>query len=259
MSIIAQDQEQRHRAVEEIQQAVAIYQGQATLGKIINAILHEGRRPLNYFRNEIPNLRYWYKAYQDRPDKTILHRILTIGNGISDNAESLVDLFRRIDPLAARRRAKKVRVNIRDEITKSIDVFRAEMKSNGISFNITCPANLSLLAWRQDIYVIFTNLVDNSIYWLSDHACPEKRIDVIVEMEGEALKYIDYYDTGPGIDSQLIASELIFEPEFTTKPEGSGLGLPIAGEAAARIGLELRALECGAGAWFRLQPMKGEF
>ena len=43
-----------------IQQAVAIYQGQATLRlKIINVILHEGRRPLSYFRNAIPNLLFW--------------------------------------------------------------------------------------------------------------------------------------------------------------------------------------------------------
>ena len=101
MNLIAHDQEQRNRAVQEIQQAVAIYQGQATLGKIINAILHEGRRPLNYFRNEIRNMRYSYKEYQTKQDNTRLHTILTIAVGIADNAEFLVDLFRRIDPLAS--------------------------------------------------------------------------------------------------------------------------------------------------------------
>ena len=48
---------------EDIRQAVAVYQGQATLGKIINFVLHEGRRPLSYFKNQIPNLRYWYDSY----------------------------------------------------------------------------------------------------------------------------------------------------------------------------------------------------
>ena len=63
MYIIAEDQAQRNRATAHIREAVAIYQGQTTLGKIVNALLHEGRRPLNYFRNEIPNLRYWYTTY----------------------------------------------------------------------------------------------------------------------------------------------------------------------------------------------------
>ena len=51
----------------------------------------------------------------------------------------------------------------------------------------------------------------------------------------------------------MIASEVIFEPQFSTKPSGTGLGLPIAGEAAARNGLELKAFESDTGAWFRLQ------
>ena len=256
MNIIAQDQDQRSRAIQEIQQAVATYQGQATLGKIINAILHEGRRPLNYFRNEIRNIRYSYKEYQATQDKTRLHTILTIANGIAENAEFLVDLFRRVDPLAARRRSNKITINIGNEIGKSIDVFRAEIASNNITIDITCPENVTHFAWRQDIYIIFTNLIENSIYWLTQYEYTDKRIDVFVECEDGRLKYIDYRDTGPGIDPHLIASEVIFEPQFTTKPSGSGLGLPIAGEAAARIGLELSALESDTGAWFRLQAIE---
>ena len=68
------------------------------------------------------------------------------------------------------------------------------------------------------------------------------------------MEYVDYRDTGPGIEPRLIASEVIFEPEFSTKPGGHGLGLAIAGEAATRNGLELKAFESASGAYFRLQP-----
>ena len=51
---------------------------------------------------------------------------------------------------------------------------------------------------------------------------------------------------------------MIFDPEFSTKPDGMGLGLAIAGEAATRNGLELKALEHEGGAWFRLQPIKAD-
>ena len=60
IELITREAEAKNQAVDEIRQAVAVYQGQATLGKIINVILHEGRRPLNYFRNQIPNLRNRY-------------------------------------------------------------------------------------------------------------------------------------------------------------------------------------------------------
>ncbi len=48
---INEETREKNRIVDEIRQVVAIYQSQITLGKIINVLLHEARRPLSYFRN----------------------------------------------------------------------------------------------------------------------------------------------------------------------------------------------------------------
>ena len=109
------------------------------------------------------------------------------------------------------------------------------------------------LAWEQDIYAIMANLIDNSIFWLTNKEISKKEIDVVVVYE-KSLQYIDYRDTGPGIEEHHIETEVVFEPDFSTKPEGTGLGLAIAGEAAARNGLELKAFASNTGAYFRLQP-----
>ena len=61
--IIDSEQRKKNESVEEIRKKVAIYQGQVTLGKIINVILHEGRRPLNYFVNQIPNLNFYIDEF----------------------------------------------------------------------------------------------------------------------------------------------------------------------------------------------------
>ena len=128
------------------------------------------------------------------------------------------------------------------------------MKKYGISVRVTGQDDFKFLCWLQDIYAIFTNLIDNSVYWMSEQKPDKKEISVILETDDSSLVYIDYRDTGPGIDSSLIESEVIFEPQFSTKPDGTGLGLAIAGEAASRNGLELQALESDSGAYFRLQP-----
>ena len=112
--------------------------------------------------------------------------------------------------------------------------------------------------WSQDIYSIFTNLIDNSLYWMEEKRSPERKIAVDVVTVGDALLHIDYRDTGPGIEPDLIASEVIFEPQFSTKPHGTGIGLPIAGEAAARNGLELRAFESEAGGMVQTPIGSGE-
>ena len=255
LEIIGRDEEERNRVVDDIRQTVAIYQGQATLGKIINVILHEGRRPLSYFRNAIPNLRYWHKSFLKTGDGKDLDRALLIVDRVGDDAEHLVVLFGRIDPLAAGKRGPKRLLNLKKEIEGAFSVFTLDMESHNVLTSVNCPDGFMFSCWSQDIYSIFTNLIENSLYWMEEKRSPERKIAVDVVTVGDSLLHIDYRDTGPGIEPDLIASEVIFEPQFSTKPHGTGIGLPIAGEAAARNGLELRAFESEAGAWFRLQSV----
>ena len=258
MSLIERDHREKDKMINEIRETVAIYQGQATLGKIINVIIHEGRRPLSYFRNQIPSLRYWRDDYLNTKTETTLAKIVSIAKGISDNAEYLVNLFARIDPLAAGKRGPKVEIELARILADSMMVFQSQIEQRGISTTITCPPDLIYEAWGQDIYTIFTNLVDNTLYWTEASKTSNPRISIDVATDNKQLEHIDYRDNGPGIDSHLISSQIIFEPAFSTKPGGTGLGLAIAGEAAARNALELRAFESSDGAWFRLQPIYGD-
>ena len=254
IDIISREEEDKNKIAAEIRQAVAIYQGQATLGKIINVILHEGRRPLSYFRNQIPNLQYWYKSFRKTENLENLEKSLSIVEGIGMNAEFFVNLFNKLDPLAAGKRSRKEPLALKKEIENVLDVFEQEMKSQKVIAEITGSDDFRFFSWRQDVNAIFTNLVDNSLYWMSEKKTPKRKIIIELATDRDSLLHVDYHDTGPGIEPDHIASEVIFEPEFTTKPSGTGLGLAIAGEAAVRNGLELKAYESELGAWFRLQP-----
>ena len=238
----------------EIQQAFRVCQGQATLGKIINVIVHEGRQPLSYFRNCIPHFRYWYESYQKTKDLEKLQRVLSIAGDIEENMEFFVKLFRKLDPLSAGKRSVKKTLELKKTIRNTLAVFENEMKSAGVSAEVIGADSFKLSAWSQDIYTIFTNLIDNSLYWMSQKSGPTRHITIEILTDEDSLSHIDYRDTGPGIEPNLIESEVIFEPQFSTKPEGTGLGLAIASEAAERNGLELKAFESNEGAYFRLQP-----
>ena len=238
----------------EIQQALRVYQGQATLGKILHVIVHEGSQPLSYFRNQIPNLRYWREKFQKTGDLEKLEKMLSIVNGVEENMEIFVKLFGRLDPLAAGKRAAKKPLELKETIQDVLSVFENEMKSEDVSTEIRGADGFKFSAWSQDIYAIFTNLVDNSLYWMSQKKRKKRKITIELVSDGHSLSHIDYRDTGPGIEPSLIENEVIFEPEFSTKPEGKGLGLAIASEAADRNGLELKALKSEEGAYFRLQP-----
>ena len=250
-AIINNEQRKKNESIEEIRKAVAVYQGQATLGKIVNIILHEGRRPLNYFTNQIPNLNFYAEDFEKQPDDENVSKIIELTEGIGENAEIFVNLFGRLDPLAAKKRETKKNLILEDIIGGVVSVFENELKKENININVVSDKDVSLVGWRQDIYTIFTNLIDNSIYWIHEKKSDMREIKIIISADG-GVWYVDYQDTGPGIEADLLESGVIFEPEFTTKPGGMGLGLSIAGEAAQRNGLQLIALQSGEGAHFRL-------
>jgi signal transduction histidine kinase len=253
IKIIAKKEAENNQLADNIRQTVAIYQGQATLGKILNVVLHEGRRPLNFFKNQVSNLDYQANELKSDYSEKRLAKLLSTVNEFGTNAEVLVDLFGRLDPLAAGKRGKKKELKLEKVLNGAFQVLGNELIKNEIQYSVTCSSDALYSGWEQDFYAIMTNLIDNSIYWINNKQPKKKEIHLVVNFD-KTLQYIDYRDTGPGIEEHLIETEVIFEPEFSTKPNGTGLGLAIAGEAALRNGLELKAFASNIGAYFRLQP-----
>lgn len=258
IALISKESKEKTLLMEQMRRNFAIYQGQATLGKIINVVIHEGRHPISYIKNQIPNLRHLLELISVSENQAKMSDFIRISEGIKSSSEKLVTLFRRIDPLASKNRSRKRYLQMKKVIARAISVFEAEMVKQEISLKIIGSGDFKFLAWEQDISAIFTNLADNSIYWMKHGGLKKRQISITLKVEDGSLKFIDYRDTGPGIEPSLIDSGVIFEPNFTTKPDGMGLGLAIAGEAASRNGLELEAFEADSGAFFRLRPQEGE-
>lgn len=256
IALIETDEQRRSNVFKRLRDAIAVYQGHATLGKIINIVLHEGRRPLSYFRNQFPLLRKRADGFAKTRDPDLVPKIVDAAAGIAENAANFVTLFSRLDPLAAQRRSAKKKEALVAIIRRAQETFSGKMDREGATFRIRGDKGITYLCWRQDIHAIFTNLIDNSLYWIGKAEPDEKRIEIRVSSDMGKFLQVDYTDTGPGIEPEHIESGVIFDPQFTTKPDGMGLGLAIAGEAATRNGLELKALEHEGGAWFRLQPVE---
>ena len=257
IELISREEESKNKLADEIRQAAGVYQVQATLGKILNVIVHEGRQPLSYFRHSIPHLRRWHQSFQKNKDPEKLEKLLSIADGIEENMEFLVKLFGRLDPLVVEGRGVRKPLELKKAIQSALSVFENEMKSHSVSAEVKGLDDFKFSVWPQDIYAIFTNLIDNSLYWMSQKKGATRYISIELLTAGNSLIHIDYRDTGPGIEPNLIESEVIFEPQFSTKPNGTGIGLAIASEASERNNLELKAFESEKGAYFRLQPKIG--
>ncbi len=251
-----EEQKQNHIA-DELRQIVASYQGQATLGNIVRVVLHEGRKPLGFFKNRLSLIKKWGQYWKETQQIKYLDKLESIIEVWHPQTELLISLFDRLDPLASRGRSDKEFFNVKKEIEKSFEIFKHELESREIKFELECNSELKMMGWAQDLSVILTNLIDNSIFWMTHKGSSVKIITIVVESQDNNLLNIDYFDTGPGIEPYLIESGVIFDPDFSTKKlsngnQGTGLGLAISGEAAKRNGLKLSAVQSETGAYFRL-------
>lgn len=248
-------EKESEKIAKNIQEQIAMYQGQATLGKIMDIIMHEVKKPLSWFNNNSEDMYIYYSEYNRTGNKAWINKILEKSETAAEQSSHIVALFKRLDPLATKTRKTCQNIKIDRIIDDVITVFRQKIEKYDIDININCNKNISFFGWKSDLMMSLTNIVENSIYWLATNKA-KKLININVALK-EMKLIIDISDNGPGIPIDYILSGCIFDPGFSGKYEGgSGLGLPIAGEAIARNAGLLKAIESAEGALFRIElPM----
>lgn len=254
-NILTKEEAKKAELKEEIEKTIAIYQGQATLGKIVNFILHEGRKPLQFFNSETKVMERYLKFYRATNDEEHLNELTKSINGFKINSKFISTLFKRLSPLAKQKREKKSNFSVLRVINESLDIFKLSIEEVNIDVDIIGDEKVEIFGWSEDLYIALTNLIENSIYWLGISKTDEKKITIEVIQNNDSV-IIDYEDTGPGLTDLEIESGAIFEPGYSKKIDGTGLGLAIAGEASDRLNGELLARKSNNGVNFQIEISK---
>lgn len=136
------------------------------------------------------------------------------------------DIFRRLRNFARKEEKPQTPSNIRDIIYEVRDFTRAECLQNQIQLDVQVPRNLSPV--RVDpiqIEQVLINLVRNSMDALQD--IQEKRRKITLSAKPYKRKFIcvSVSDTGYGCNDEVV--QRLYEPFFTTKAKGLGIGLGI--------------------------------
>jgi signal transduction histidine kinase len=255
-NVLEETRREKEELIGQIQETIAIYQGQATLGKIIMVLLHEGRKPIGYFRDMAPLLRDWIDRLRTAPDDNLLSKLLTRLENVQLQADVLTKLFDRLEPLSVKKRHKPHKFSLIRTIKKSLDVFQSELNRISVTTEVDPRLDTMFLGWEEDFLLIFTNLIENSVYWFDQDQTSEPEISIQM-LSTPFGSTIQYTENGPGIPEEFIRDQSVFEPGFSTKIGGTGLGLAIAGEAAERNGCKLKAYHSEVGAKFVLELFPG--
>lgn len=227
--------EERTKALKDAQGQLITAEKLATLGEMAASVGHELRNPLSVIRNAAYLLRSF-----SRGDKK-LEEYVTLIDVESRNASKIVT------DLLDYSRIHSMKSDL-IEVRKLIDqVLGKEKLPENISIEIKVEENLpKALGNTQQLSQILFNLLKNAL-----EATPAGGNVIISALKKGGRIGISVNDTGPGISEENLGK--LFEPLFTTKERGVGLGLTISKRLAELNQAEISVVsKPGKGSTFTL-------
>ena len=204
---------------------------------------HELRNPLNVIRNCAYLLNM---ALTDKSDEEAVNTLKVLDKQIDIANKIVTDLldFTRIKPPSQ----AKVDLNL---------LIKESLSWITVPEHVTVKANLNghspqVNTDGEQISRVFTNIISNAIQAMSGPA-PAKPGELGIDIgTDDSFAWIRFKDNGCGISEENMKK--IFEPLFTTKPKGIGLGLAISKRLVEQNGGKIEvASQVGEGATFTVK------
>jgi two-component system sensor histidine kinase HydH len=201
------------------------------LARLLGRLAHEIRNPLSSLDIHVQLLEEDLGALAPQVREQLRARLDVI-QGELHRLESIVESFLRLTGPSA---LDLERVEVAKLVTHVCELLRPEAAAREIEILSRVEEGMpEVMADPVRLTQALLNLVINAVQAVERKG----RLEVGASVTGETLT-LSVSDTGPGIPQEKLAS--IFDPYFTTKTEGSGLGLWIAQQIVTAHGGGIKA------------------
>jgi two-component system sensor histidine kinase HydH len=203
--------------IKDLNEEVARHKRLAALGKLSAGIAHEIRNPLSSIRGLAQFVYNSFSKADERKEDL---------NTIIQEVDRLNKLVVQVLDFAKLKKPNLTSFSLNDLIRKIAELFKLEIKDKQIKFSLELSPDISQIQADEDqVRQILMNVIINAI-----QAIPKKgEIKIKTEkalLKGEPAIKLIIEDSGIGIPEKDFTQ--IFDPFFSTKEKGSGLGLSIA-------------------------------
>jgi two-component system sensor histidine kinase PilS (NtrC family) len=188
-----------------------------SLAKLSGSIAHEIRNPL-------AALTHAAQLLDESPSITLNDMRLT--NIILDQSKRMNGIVENILQLSRQEQSRPEPVELNSFLKSLADEFRSSQGASHLGFDLLMETGKTLVVFdKSQLHQCLWKLLDNTIH----HASVKRPPHALLKMrKDDSAGYcvITVEDNGPGIPNSRISD--IFEPFYTTRKEGSGLGLYVA-------------------------------
>ncbi|MGF6539435.1 two-component system sensor kinase FixL [Paraburkholderia youngii] len=190
-------------------------------GEVAASILHEISQPLSATRisadaalrcleNDVPKIDEAVESVRDA----------------ARWARDATEICRRMRGFLGKVPVHSVLTSAEDTIDSALFLISPEASSRGINIERNVDTGLSVFADPVQIQQVLANLLLNGIYAIDSNDGAQRNLSISAKRVDTGEVLFEVKDTGVGMDAHILES--LFQPFFTTKANGMGMGLVVA-------------------------------
>ena len=226
------------------------YERLASVGTMVASVAHEVNQPLNALKVTVDGMLYWHQRGRQLKSEQVIENC----QKISRYAERISKTVKHLRAFATYRPLEEMEpVDINQAVEGALELVGAQLAFRKIEVRkrLSCqlPAVLGDMGRMEELII---NLLINAMQAMEPNELTEiKEIEIVTAKEnGHVL--LEIQDTGAGLPEDIL--EKVFEPFYTTKIQGMGLGLSIVKSIVEAHKGEIYAQNReGGGAVFRIR------
>jgi two-component system sensor kinase FixL len=193
----------------------------ATIERLAASLAHELNQPLTAIANEVEACATYVRSGKREP-----RRLLSLLERAGAEALRAGEIVHHLRDFVLRSEPQLESADLCEVVRNATRWLAREMEHERITLRLDVPPEgLLVHADRIQIEQVLVNIVQNAIDAIRDAGREAREIRVRTSHGEDGMVEVLVDDTGVGLSAEVV--ERLYEPFFTTKPQGMGMGLAI--------------------------------
>jgi two-component system, sensor histidine kinase and response regulator len=188
----------------------------AAMGEMIGNIAHQWRQPLNALGLLLANI----KDANDfgELDTEQIESSVAKGRQLINKMSTTIDDFRNF----FKPNKEKTSFSLKKAVQDTLEILSASLRNHNITVHLDAPEDIIAYGFPNEYFQVMLNILNNSKDAMLGRQLRNGEIHITITRHGENAQVI-IRDSGGGIPADILPK--VFDPYFTTKEKGTGIGL----------------------------------